>query len=404
MFRYFTENMNNVVGQIYNALYPNMGNTISKCCSLADTVERKVTPLYLKLLDKNRKILEQDVFSGGFERVKQTILEDMKDGDGAGFGVVLANFFKTVKSPKEFFNFYDNLETHIRKTVKRFLNGYFSSRSRDFYLYEDTDKIRSQFDSSQNAVMSAFFRVFSRKNASPRLREIEKTIEQLGVHEVRIGKSEIEAERILEAVKKTKNSGDMLPQKIFVSDYIERGHNSAGICFPLKQPFVVYASAGTKKFIDEYYSIVFSQLEKDKRYLALSEMEQKIVRSYFGVERFSVDSPSQVYFHELGHINQPKNMPWLSFMDLSDQDKQTAYRLTEYLTDKDILPELFAELYAKIRISGESSLSKEEADLLERLKLGAITKNQHSNKGQKNGFLGHISDFLLNFLGKSYTS
>ena len=71
--------------------------------------------------------------------------------------------------------------------------------------------------------------------------------------------------------------------------------------------------------------------------------------------------------HELGHINQPKNLPQLSFFDLDIDEKITATKLTGYLHSTDLLPELYAELYTKMRLKGKNALTSDERALLQKI-------------------------------------
>ncbi len=77
--------------------------------------------------------------------------------------------------------------------------------------------------------------------------------------------------------------------------------------------------------------------------------------------------------HEIGHANQKIYLPELSLDELSSKDILTIKNLTDYCYNYDVLPEVFAELFAKMRADGMASLSKDELNLWKRLNSGYFT-------------------------------
>jgi len=358
--------MNSAIVDVYKRMYPQLSREVTGCKRLARRVEYKVAPFHTRLMNEHIDELSEEVFADGFERTRRLMAWEFKYLDGVGFGSALAELLNKVRSPKNFFKFYDSLDSKIRTSRNNVINSLTKANSS---LVEGTMRLKNLADISvsvEKNVNAIFQRFFSVKTSSSAVKNIEKQIKEYGIGEVRLGNDFKNAQNVLKGVDIAAKNKDILPQKIFVSDYIERHNNTEAMTyFEGQDAFISLASPRLNRIAGDYRDAVIDELEKSKVYNEMSPFFQRITRQLFFVDSFSVDSPIGTIMHEIGHVNQPPKLPYRNFSQLNDKDALTATELTGYLTEKDLLSELFAEIYAKLRIKG--SVKPDEFELFNRL-------------------------------------
>lgn len=357
--------MNTRIATVYNMLFPQLSRDIEKCRKVAKAAESSC--MYRPSLKKHFESACENLYSDGFGKEHRMLVENIRDVRCYGAGGDLARIVARADSPSKLFALFGDLEKIVIDTLNRTLKCINNGKLKDLDYDENFDIVERHVNSFERDIHKLFMRMFSPKTSTKATATVQSKLATAGVREARLGDNNREASALLNAVEIASKHNDILPDRVFVSELLEPWHMTEAFVYTGDKSTLVMASQRLRAVYDDYMQRINSELEKSPVYRGFSEYFKDITRQFISNRRFSVDSPARVPMHEIGHLNQPKNLPEISFSELDVDDKITALKLTGYVASPDILPELFAELFAKIRISGPKSLTEQEKSLFQKI-------------------------------------
>lgn len=327
--------MNKAIYNIYSDLFSTRSRDFTRCRKIAHEAEMNV--YYQPLIKEHFNQRCENMYHDGFEKQHKRLVENVRDLGSESTNSVIAKKIAKADTPEKLYMLFKNIESVCRKSP-------FAQKIHELFML-----------------------MFSPKTYSPDSRTIEEKLKAAGVRHLRLGSNDKDANHLLSAIEIAKKHNDRLPDKVFFSELLDTNRLSEGFVYYPDNNVMVLASPRLRAVYQDYVERLKNELEKSPVYRGFSNYLKNVTQQYLFCSRFSVDSPIRIPMHELGHINQPKNLPTLKFSDLDCDDKMTAINLTSYLTSDDLLPEIFSELYAKMRIKGKKALTAEERTLLQRI-------------------------------------